>query len=131
MTKEQIRSLTVKGTDNGTGQPAEIVVRVATLADAHSFAKSRGITVETIHAEGGSVFEPTSTGGYRCTHAEGGRPSTGGGALIALAVFVPIVGIVAGATRLGNRDASGGPLVFVGIASTVAWGLLLFAMKGR
>jgi hypothetical protein len=129
MKDEQIRALIVRGTDTVSGQPAEIVVRLATLADAQRFALSRGISVRSIHTETGTVFEPTSDGGFRKTHSEGGRPAGGGdGLLLALALLIPLLGFLVAAIRLANRDSSGISVLIMTIIGNLMWGVIFVLM---
>jgi hypothetical protein len=131
----------LRGRDQIDGQPAELVVTAQSVPDAANFARQRGMVV-------GSVTDPSGreyiAEGDHFLIVEESRPApeqsessidsapphtSSESGLYLLALLIPLIGLVAGAVRLANRDRSGDRLIWAAIVGFAVWALCLLALS--
>jgi hypothetical protein len=120
----------VTGTDATTNAPAEMKVLVGGMGEAEQFAAKRGITVQSIRTDTGAVWAPNGNGGFKRVGADGKEKAQNQDkALLLFAFLIPLVGLIAGAIRLSQRDKSGAVVLVWALIGAFVWTILLAAMN--
>jgi len=122
----------IKGTDVETHAPSSLSVQASSVPEAADIAGSRGIDIVSVESEHGDIYTPVGDGRFRTGVATEGNTSKSNDdlGLMLVSFLIPIIGIIAGSVRLGNRDQSGVPILLAAVAGIVVWGIVAIGMAG-
>lgn len=130
-----VKPFTVRGIDTDSGQPTSMNVPAESVADAAAFAARRGVKVAAVVAEGDRTYIATADGAFaresEMPKARADGKPDADKPLLWISFCIPIVGFIAGAVRLTNKDSSGVRIIRWTVAGAIAWGLLVALFMRR
>ena len=114
----------LRGNDATTESEASLSLKADSVPSAIQTGYDRGLVVRTVETPSGVLYDVQDDGTF-CKHSDSTTtPSSSDDpdlSLKLLSFLIPLVGFVAGATRLGNRDNSGKELIGWAMGGIVLW----------
>ena len=117
----------INGRDSVTGGEASLSLRADSVPSAVGLAGERGVKPETVESPTGVLYRVQADGGLRENADTAAVPVAGSDPdmpLKIIALLIPVVGVIAGAIRLGLRDRSGAAIIGWAVGGFVLWTLL-------
>ncbi len=118
----------VTGVDTATGSEASLTLQSDSVPSALAQAREKGLSANTVESPKGVVYRVHEDGKiseYGDRETSGSSESDPDLPLKIISLFIPLVGFIAGAIRLGNRDGSGGKIVAWAVIGFILWVFLV------